>query len=141
MASDVQDGGFEIWQKKIIQSFAMSLYFDQQHDPNSYFANLAKNGGSIQDGGSKSVFSITLEVVSIFSICFRIRFLLVKRKFRSKKFSKRRRKKSKMAVESEKTCHIGFFLTFFHKLASYQIRSSKKQIEKILTTSRVMIKN
>jgi hypothetical protein len=36
--------------------FALSLYFNQQHDPRSYFAKLAKNGGPIQDGGSKSVF-------------------------------------------------------------------------------------
>jgi hypothetical protein len=48
---------FEIWQYFCIQYFAMSLYFDPQHDPNSYFAKIAKNGGSIQDGGSKSVFS------------------------------------------------------------------------------------
>jgi hypothetical protein len=60
MASNVQDGGrkskehnFEIWQHFCIQSFTLSLYFDQQHDPNSYFV---KNGGSIQDGGSNSDF-------------------------------------------------------------------------------------
>jgi hypothetical protein len=53
MASDVQDGGqksrehnFEIKQYFCIQSSAMSLFFDQQHDPNSYFVNKAKNGGS-----------------------------------------------------------------------------------------------
>jgi hypothetical protein len=41
-----------------IQSFAMSLYFDHQHDPNSYFVELqlAKIGGSIQNGRSKSDF-------------------------------------------------------------------------------------
>jgi hypothetical protein len=61
--SGVQDGGlktkehnFEIGQHFCIQTFAMSLNFDQQHDPNSYFAKIAKNGASIQDGGSKSVF-------------------------------------------------------------------------------------
>jgi hypothetical protein len=61
MASDVQDGGrksrehnFEILQHFCIQSFAMSLYFDQQHDPNTFLAKIAKNGGSIKDGGSKS---------------------------------------------------------------------------------------
>jgi hypothetical protein len=34
----------------------MSLNFDQQHDAKSYFVKLAKNGGPIQDGGSKSDF-------------------------------------------------------------------------------------
>jgi hypothetical protein len=63
MASDFQDGGrkskehkFENWQHFCIQSFAMSLYCDQQNDPNSYFVKLAKNRGSIQNGGSKSDF-------------------------------------------------------------------------------------
>jgi hypothetical protein len=58
MASNVQDGGlisrernFEIWQHFDIQSF-MSLYFDQQHDPNLYFFKLTRDCGSIQDGGS-----------------------------------------------------------------------------------------
>jgi hypothetical protein len=36
--------------------FGMSLYFDHQHNPSSYFVKLAKNVGSIQDGGSKSDF-------------------------------------------------------------------------------------
>jgi hypothetical protein len=61
MAYDVQDGGQksrqrEIWQYFCIHPFAMSFYFHQQHDSNSHFAKIAKNGGSIQDGGSKSVF-------------------------------------------------------------------------------------
>jgi uncharacterized glyoxalase superfamily protein PhnB len=30
--------------------FAISLYFDQQHNPNKYFAKIAKKGGTIQDG-------------------------------------------------------------------------------------------
>jgi hypothetical protein len=42
----------------------MSLY------PNSYFVKLAKNGESIQDGGPKFVFIITLEAVSIFNLFF-----------------------------------------------------------------------
>jgi hypothetical protein len=53
MAFDVQDGGrksrkhnFEIWQHLCIRSFAMSLYFEQQHELNSYFVKLAKNGES-----------------------------------------------------------------------------------------------
>jgi hypothetical protein len=58
---------FVIWQQICIQSIAMSLYFDQQHDPNSNFAKLAKNGGTIQDGGS--IFcNATLRVSNIFSI-------------------------------------------------------------------------
>jgi hypothetical protein len=36
--------------------FALSFYSDQQHDLNLDFDKLPKNGGSIQDGGSKSVF-------------------------------------------------------------------------------------
>jgi hypothetical protein len=43
--SDVQDGGrklsehnSEMWPHFFIQSFAMSLYFDQQHDPSYNFA-------------------------------------------------------------------------------------------------------
>jgi hypothetical protein len=63
MASDVHDGGrksrvhnHEIWQHFCIQSFAMSLYFDQQHDSNSYFVKKAKSGGSIQDGESNQIF-------------------------------------------------------------------------------------
>jgi hypothetical protein len=48
--------------------FAMSLYFDQQNDPKSYFVKLAKYGGSIQNGGSKSIFFwINLGVFNIFS--------------------------------------------------------------------------
>jgi hypothetical protein len=68
MASDVQDGGrksrehnFEFWQYFFIKFFAISLYFDQQRDPNSYFAKIVKNGGSIQNGGSKSVFKQNCE--------------------------------------------------------------------------------
>jgi hypothetical protein len=52
MALFFKDGGgksrehnFEIWQHFCIHSFAMSLYFDQQQDPNSYLVKLAKNGG------------------------------------------------------------------------------------------------
>jgi hypothetical protein len=37
-------------------SFAICFYFDQQHDPKSYLAKFTKNGGPIQDGGSKSDF-------------------------------------------------------------------------------------
>jgi hypothetical protein len=33
-----------------------SLYFDQQHKAISYFDIFTKNGGSIQDGGSKPDF-------------------------------------------------------------------------------------
>jgi hypothetical protein len=33
----------------------MSLYFDQQHDPNSYLVKYAKNARSIQDDESKKM--------------------------------------------------------------------------------------
>jgi hypothetical protein len=39
-----------------ILSFAMISNFAQQHDRKSYFDKLAKNSGSVQDGGSKSDF-------------------------------------------------------------------------------------
>jgi hypothetical protein len=39
-----------------IQSYATSLYIDQQHATQTHLAKIAKNDGSIQDGGSKSVF-------------------------------------------------------------------------------------
>jgi hypothetical protein len=63
MASDVQNGvqksmehNLEIWQHFCIQSIAMRLDFDQQHDPNSNFVKSAKNGGFIQNGRPKSDF-------------------------------------------------------------------------------------
>jgi hypothetical protein len=61
MASNVLDSGrtlrehnFEFLEHFFIQSFAMSLYFEQQRDPNSFLNS--KNSGWIQDGGLKSVF-------------------------------------------------------------------------------------
>jgi hypothetical protein len=60
MASDGQDGGqnskehsFGFFQYFCIPFFAMSLYFCQQHGSRAYFVKLDKNGGSIQNGGSK----------------------------------------------------------------------------------------
>jgi hypothetical protein len=64
MASDVQDGGqnskehnFGIFQYYCVLFLAMRLYFCQQHESKEYyFVKLVKNGGSIQNGGSKSDF-------------------------------------------------------------------------------------
>jgi hypothetical protein len=50
-----------------ILTFTMSSNFDQQ-DANSQFVKLAKNGGWIQNGGSKQFFGITLIVFNNFSI-------------------------------------------------------------------------
>jgi hypothetical protein len=66
MASDVQYGdrnskehNFEV----CFQFFAMSVYFRQQHKSKAYFVKLVKNGGSIQNGGSKLRFlCITLRI-------------------------------------------------------------------------------
>jgi hypothetical protein len=56
----IQDGGrkskehnFEIFQHFRVMSVTKSFYFDQKHDPKSNFVKKVKNGGSIQDGGSK----------------------------------------------------------------------------------------
>jgi hypothetical protein len=61
MASAVQDGcrnsnehNFDIFQYYGVISFALSLYFCQQHKSRAFFVKLVKNGGSIQNGGSKS---------------------------------------------------------------------------------------
>jgi hypothetical protein len=63
MASEVQDGsqelkwrGFGFGKLLSILFSAISFYFDQEHDPKSYFVILAKCGVSIQNGGSKSNF-------------------------------------------------------------------------------------
>jgi hypothetical protein len=55
----------------------MNLYFDQQHDPNSYFVILVKNGESIKDGGSKSDLADLaqlLKLTIIFQSTFRAHF-------------------------------------------------------------------
>jgi hypothetical protein len=93
----IKEHNFEIWQHFCIQSFAMSLFYDQQHDRSLYFVKLAKNGRWIQDGGSKiRSFSIALEVKNIFTICFCIKLVLVRHKFCGKKVFK----KYKMAAKN-----------------------------------------
>jgi hypothetical protein len=70
-----------IWQNFCFHSFTMSMYVAQQHDLNSYFTKIAKNGGSIQDGGSKSVLALLWKLAIFFQSVFCIRLVLVRRKF------------------------------------------------------------
>jgi hypothetical protein len=63
MASGVQNGGqkskghnFGICQYISVLTSTISSVYDQQHELWTYFVKSAKNGGSIQDGASKSNF-------------------------------------------------------------------------------------
>jgi hypothetical protein len=118
MASDVQDGGqipkkynFEILPYFCIRPFAMSFYFDQQNESNSHLAKIAKNGGSIQNGGPKSVFLALLWKLTIFfQTVFCIRLVLPRRKFCREKVVK---KKSKIAAKKSISVAILNFIDNF----------------------------